>query len=281
MLKPFQMTKKTDYNHLFAQSNSVSEFLKEIYLEKKDKNPAYSISAMARDLEISQSLLSLVLSGKRNLSSKKLIQVSNKLKFNTQQTEKLFNISRYENITNPEKKEALYLEVDKFKYIYNWYHLAILDLVTLKSFRPHYAWIAKALGIEQIEVQDAVERLQRLGLLEINEKNEWINTNMRLIIPTKNSKASIRNFHLQMMKKAMDELSKTSQKDFLRREISGITLTLAPEKLEIAKKRIRQFKQEMYDLLDDEDCKEIYQLNIQFFPLTSLENMENTNENIH
>jgi hypothetical protein len=45
-------------------------------------------------------------------------------------------------------------------------------------------------------------------------------------------------------------------------------MAIDPRKMEEAKRRIEEFKNQMADLLTEGNCKEVYQLNIQFFPLT-------------
>ena len=76
------------------------------------------------------------------------------------------------------------LEVERFKFIAEWYHGAIGSITALESFRPEYPWIAKQLGIRSREVRLAVSRLQRLGLLEISREG-WKRQHAHLTIPTR------------------------------------------------------------------------------------------------
>ena len=43
------------------------------------------------------------------------------------------------------------LQMDTFRVISDWYHFGILELTYLKSFKSDPRWIAKALGITEIE----------------------------------------------------------------------------------------------------------------------------------
>ncbi len=47
-----------------------AEWIKEIYLARKERNPSYSMRAFARDLKVSQAYISLLWNGKRPLSKK-------------------------------------------------------------------------------------------------------------------------------------------------------------------------------------------------------------------
>jgi hypothetical protein len=48
-----------------------------------------------------------------------------------------------------------------------WYHFAILELTRLQDFQPDSRWIARVLGLNPDEVNIALARLMRLGLLEM------------------------------------------------------------------------------------------------------------------
>ena len=58
---------------------------------RKNKNPSYSLRAYARDLGISSTSLSDVLSAKRNLSRKNALKVAEKLGYTSVQTESLLS----------------------------------------------------------------------------------------------------------------------------------------------------------------------------------------------
>jgi uncharacterized protein (TIGR02147 family) len=64
------------------------------------------------------------------------------------------------------------LGLDAFHLIADWYHYAILELCTCEDFEPRAEWVAERLGITANETELALERLQRLGLLEIT-KGRW------------------------------------------------------------------------------------------------------------
>src|SRR5262249_55949193 len=53
-------------------------------------------------------------------------------------------------------------------------HRAILELTALEEFVPDARWIARTLDLTVDEVNMALSRLTRLGLLEMVEPNRWI-----------------------------------------------------------------------------------------------------------
>lgn len=61
------------------------ELIQRILSEKKLKNPAYSLRALSRDLEISQTHLSHLLMGKRKLSPHHALKIGEYLQYDDMQ----------------------------------------------------------------------------------------------------------------------------------------------------------------------------------------------------
>src|SRR5690242_880031 len=64
-------------------------FLRALLLERRRKNPAYSTRAFARDLGMSQALLSLILNGRRPLTMKQVARISILLNLSQEQSRDL------------------------------------------------------------------------------------------------------------------------------------------------------------------------------------------------
>lgn len=261
--------------------NPVAEILSAKMALKKQKNSAYSTRAFARDLGISAGFLSHVLSGRKNLSVEKaklLLPFLNLTETERRQFLKAVLLSSVDSAKGSESHRLIHeagynqdyqdIELDRFQYFNNWYHVAIADLTQCSDFKPELTWIAERLGLDIAIVKTSVERLLRLGVIE-RQGSTYKKTHTHVSIPTTDSQTVIRNFHGQMIEKAKHNLEKTDVEEFKRRHISGITFTVSPDKIEQAKERIAAFKREMADLSDGEDVTELYQMNVQFFPLTN------------
>ena len=73
-----------------------------------------------------------------------------------------------------------------------------------------------------------------------------------------------------MIKKASDVLkSCTTDKDYSRRLISGITFTANPDHLLECKKELENIIHQVSSKFSKGSCTEVYQINIQLFPLTT------------
>ncbi|MGK5087092.1 DUF4423 domain-containing protein, partial [Bdellovibrionota bacterium FG-2] len=160
-------------------------------------------------------------------------------------------------------------EIERFKAISQWYHLAILDLTTTTGFRSEMAWIASRLGISNLEARDAVVRLIDLGLLE-QKASKLHKTENKIYFATQRSEAAVRSFHQQMIGKAIEQLQRTDEASFATREISSMTMAISKSKIPLARERIQKFQKELAALLCVGDCDEVYQFNVQMFPLTKV-----------
>lgn len=260
---------------------AVHDILK-IYFERKRLTfPQYSLRALARDLKVSPAYASSILSGKRDLPEKRLEDFIKNLELDDIAVLQLKNI-----ISPPEKKLPPYsnkqlkdddldffkkykpLDKNKYEILNNWYNIAILDLTTTNDFQNNPKWIAKRLNISQLEVEFAIENLKRLGMLSEKDGVLYKEEN-KLRFPTKMSQTVIRKFHKQMIKKAYEELDlKISEEEFSKRLISGSTFTVKKEKFQLLKEKLHQVIYEMTTIATEDSGEDVYQLNVQFFPLS-------------
>lgn len=231
-----------------------------IYLKRKEKNSNYSLRAFARNLGVSQSYISLLISGQRRLNASLTEKFSTLLK-NEDENKILKDFAQQNGLA------AQNVDLEIFKLIRNWYHFAILDLSTTKGFQSNFTWIAKRLGISKAEVIDAVERLNNLGLL-ITTVIPWKKAARNIHVKSSQPQLAIRQYHQEMMLLASKALENSSQEAFLMREISGTTIAVNSARIAEAKSRIASFQKELAHFLTQGDRDEVYQINIQFFPLT-------------
>ncbi len=262
---------------------SPAKILRQIFLDRKERNAAYSSRSFARDLGMSQTLLSLVLNGKRPLTVKQAAQISILLELTSEDTERFLELTLLALPENSkgisklrrQRKELpkpIFMDyaVERFKVISQWYHLAILDLTTTATFKNDQNWIAKRLGVSTYEVRDAIERLIALGFLE-KTADSLRKVDSKLYFATQASESAVRNFHKQMIDKAKSKLDETRPADFAARDISSITMAVRKDRIAEAKTRIKKFQMELATFLTEGECDEVYQMNMQLFGLTKNE----------
>ena len=260
-----------------------AEILQGVLREKQQKNPRYSMRAAARDVGVTSGFLSQILQSKKRLTFQRAIQFTQLLKIDDRTSELLLRAVALESTKDPacrtflenllsgnnidRAQEFAVLELDRFRTLSEWYHVAILDLTLIKGFNADPVWVAEELGITLEQVNSATARLQRLGLLEIRGK-KWIKTSAMLAIPTTHSDRAMREFQEQMIEKAREALQSPKPEDFASRDISGISMAINPARMAEAKLKIQRFRREMLDFMGTGECTELYRMNVQLFRLS-------------
>jgi hypothetical protein len=228
---------------------------------RQARNPRYSLRSFARDLGVSVTALSDVLSAKRHFSKKNVARIVAKLGWSPLQ-EKAFleTVAGHTPSRNP--AEQLILADDRFQFISEWYYLAILNLARLPHAKASATWIAKHTGITETEASEALSRLKRLGYIST------VNGKLQRQIPEVKTtsevpSAAIRKYHRQnflLAEKAQEFVA------FERRQISSFTVATTPERMQKAKKMLTAFMDKLADVLDAENPTEVYTVSTQMFP---------------
>src|SRR4029450_10529743 len=71
-------------------------------------------------------------------------------------------------------RELRQLSRDAALTLAEWHHHAILELTRLTSFRPDVRWISRVLDVPVDDVNVAITRLVRLGLLDMQAPTRWV-----------------------------------------------------------------------------------------------------------
>lgn len=214
---------------------------------------------------MSPAQLSLLINGKRNLTSKQASKIIDKLNLTKNEAVNLLSDTAplLEKLkTNMTDLHSL--SDEEFNLISDWTHFAILSLSRLKNNKSNAKWIAKKLGIDPIKAMEAFLRLQRLGLIEITS-NSFKQSKRPLTTTTDVPSAAIRRYHKQNLDLAREKIETVP---IGRREFSAITMAVNPTKINKVKKMINEFKQLVCQELEDDQVSEVYTLSIQLFPLT-------------
>jgi len=262
-----------------SPSSEAIKILTEILTARQKKNAFYTKTAFARDMGISQPQLSLVLSGRRPLTTAQAKKSSILLRLNESQERKLVEATMdrasgqvRERLEELEKirqsKSFTALEYDRHASIAKWFHLPLLVLVTTKDFKNSPVWISKKLGITTDEAREALDRLLRLGLLVKEGKTLKMADRLSEVTPKK-SESIVREHHVQMMKRAEEALqSQTDEAAWMMREISSLSVGCDPSKIPEAKTLIKKFKEDLTQLITQGEIRSVYQFNVQLFPIT-------------
>lgn len=255
---------------------------------RRGLNPSYSLRAFARDLGVSPQQLSNVMNGRRGLGPELAERVAMKLELSPEKREMFleslrarFSRSRIQRIVSESRLQSLRptaetreLELDYFKTISNWYHFALIELVKLRKNKPQtVTWFSRRLGISENEVDVALMRLERLGLVTKSQAGWHVNQDV-VTFDYGRINDAVRKFHHQVLEKAIVAMSSQTSE---QRYGSSSTIPIKVSSLPLARQLIQEFRTEFNKAVTaPEDGEEVYGLSLQFFRLTE-ESVEEAN----
>ena len=259
------------------------KFLADYYSEKKKGNPNYSHRVFARSAGLSSpSHLLMIIKGERNLSIKTVQKFSEGLNLNPkeqrffeflvlyQQSEDLQSKAKYFSeimMLKISSKRLHVLEREKFNFLSKWYVVAIYVLVDLVNFSEDPVWIAKRLRnkITPKEAREALETLEKLSMIKkVNDR--YVQSAGAITVSDDTKSVAVYNYHKDMLQLASESLKECGLHE---REMNGATISIPKDKLPEIKEKIRAFRKEINKITSSyHSPDEIYQLNIQLFPLS-------------
>lgn len=249
-------------------------YLQQELLRRCKANARYSLRAFAGFLDVESSALSKILNGKRALSPVMFDRMSGRLGLDPEQAEALrpgklrrARGGRPEHEAHVAAPEYRELSLDLFQAIAEWYHYAILELTQVKGFESNPRWVARALGITVSEVNIAVERLQRLEMLEIDRRGRWKDVS-GAVTNVKNELTSIalRKLQKQVLEKAVAALDEVP---VVRRDQSSMTMAVDSRRLPEARARIAHFRRELCAFLKaGKSADQVYHLSVSLYPVS-------------
>ncbi|MFZ4713783.1 MAG: TIGR02147 family protein [Bacteriovoracaceae bacterium] len=256
------------------------DILKAKFSERCERNVQYSLRAFARDLKISPQRLSHVMNGKIGLSTKSAGDIAIQLGLSGKEkslfcslVQKKHARSKIQKAEAEKKLKDLKtsyqnINLDHFKIVSDWYHFAIMELTLVKGFSSNPRLIAKSLGISEIEVKAAIERLLRLEMLAKDDAGNLKFAGQFFAEPGGIPSDAVKKFHRQLLSKASDALTLQSLE---HRDFSSMVLAINEKDIPEAKKDLRDFRERF----DEKYCAsknktKVYCLGMQFFSLQEI-----------
>jgi uncharacterized protein (TIGR02147 family) len=259
------------------------ERLKAELSQRTGRNPRYSLRSFARALRISPSALSIIFSGRRVPSVSLAAQMANALCLPPHERQRFMESVARAHIGERKKyirKEAKALvsgtvvaprelSLEYFTVLSDWFHYAILELTFTKDFVSDPAWIARELGISELQARHAIDRLDSLGMLE-RQEGRLVKTQGHITTADKHlTTPALKRRQAQILDKSLHSL----ENDPIElRNHSAMTMAIAPEKIPEAKRRIDKFLNELCEFLEDGPRELVYEMQVSLFPLQNYSN---------
>jgi transcriptional regulator with XRE-family HTH domain len=148
--------------------------LMQIYAARRETNPRYSLRAFAASLDIDHATLSQIMRGKRSVPAERIVAWGRKLKLAPEESAVYAAVGRIADENARLKAEQLrQWAAETLALLTQPVHREMLRLARSKGFRPDSRWLAGEIGVSVDEVNVALSRLLRLGLLEIKSPGVW------------------------------------------------------------------------------------------------------------
>lgn len=261
-------------------------YLGDYYTAAKANTKAFSYRYFSRKAGYSSpNFLKLVIEGKRNLSSDSIGRFAKALKMTAAERRffrDLVDFCQGETVEEKNKafdrvaasrrfRKARRLERAFFFYLSRWFYVAIREMAARPDFHNDPQWIAERLmpPIKPEQAEEAMEALLDLGLLIEDEDGNISRGETSVTTGHEVQVLAVKNYHRQMLQRAGESMGLVPP-EF--RDVSALTICISPSAVPDFKERIHAFREGMLDLGDrDENPSAVYQLNLQFFPLSRYE----------
>lgn len=268
---PMQTEKKKTQSKKAPAKQDFRFVLQEQLAERCSRNPNYSLRSFAKMLDISPSALSSMLNGKRPVTHKMKERLGLKLGLEVSDLQKLKsrahgNSKRTDTIAAESFQQ---ITVDTFAIISEPYHYAILELAKTSDFQWSPRWLAKRLQITVSEINMALERLERVGLLGRDDDGEYFDTTNGFSTDIREglSSQAQRRFQERSLEQSIKALQTVPVE---LRDNTSMTMAIDVKDLAKAKAHIKDFRRRFcHDMESVPETNEVYQLTISFIPLTN------------
>lgn len=273
-----QLLSKTNMSVDNSQSILLNAFNR-----KKARNPSYSKSALARDLGVSSAFVSNIFTAKKSIPAEMYDQFCYALELDSLEKNNLTEALILEKNKNGRMFEAVKNTLATRKgsptaervsaemsvnLLTHWYYLAVLESLSTAAALAGPQEIAHRLGLSDYQLKDAIDFLSSHKMIE-KKDGRWIKSESHLYFPVGRSKQSVRHFHKQMIEKAKHDLAtKTTENDFKKRAFLGFTFSANPAHIEKIKAKLQTLLSEITIEAGEGPCSEVYQCNLQLFPLS-------------
>lgn len=257
-----------------TQINYFQLKIKDTLSLKQRENTHYSLRAFARDLGMHPGTLAKVINGERSLPIKKVQEVMNRLKL-TPSERTLFMESLLRKKTSIDNIKIDLLDtrhiVDEsnYKVISEWEHFIVTDLFEIPTFERTTEDVARRLNITFNRAEVVVENLIISGLLTKDQDGKLINVHASIKTTEDIENQALQESHKETLRMGLNKLEEIEVE---LRDFSSMAQAIDLDQLLEAKTIIREFRQKMSALLRNGKNKtDVYQLAIQFYPITTIE----------
>lgn len=254
-------------------------FLKDDLRIRTLRNPRYSLRAYARDLGISFSRLSEILSSNEGISLVTAGKIANVLGLSEHEKDYFFDLILAKHSRNAHMKKVASEKLKKhksemkFKVLENdfdgllskWFYLPLIELLCLGKMCSSYE-LSQVFRVSDVEIEEAIGLLEKLGYIKKKPQGDWEKREPYLSFDSKKPSQQIRNFHHKFLHLADEALEQQTVEN--RKFISGV-MSFNKKMLPEARQEIELFKNKfLKKYTTPHSADSVYCFTMQYFELT-------------
>lgn len=261
--------------------NDYRKYLKAYYEGNKSQKHGFSYRRFADRARLkSSNYLKLVIDGERRLTDYYLDNFIQALALKPDEADYFRQLVKMNNCTDPERKAGLIkgllkhlvhnkvgtVNPQEMLILEKWYVWVIREMVNLSGFSDDPSQIARRLYhmITPAQAKTALHRLLNAGLITKKAGGYQVKDNY---FTTQDDVLSLAIVNLmgEMLNLSQNALH---QFNIAEREISGLTLAIKEDDFTKIKEEVKQFRRHINLKYSSSAADNVFQLNLQFFPLT-------------
>ncbi|MEC9283129.1 MAG: TIGR02147 family protein [Bdellovibrionota bacterium] len=255
-------------NSLMQGQIELRNYLQSELVRRKQKNTSYSLRSFAKSIGIHPAALSEFLNGKRSFSKRIACKILKEIPDSPDKHHSILKSFESSKGNSKEElkvsKKSLQLQADHYHIVSDPIYYSILSLMETQDYESSPMWIAGRLGLSSLKVEKAIDRMLRLNYL--TEKDGKYQPAQEEL----DTSYDVPNSALKLRQKAnlIDAESSLDEVAVELREFCAVTMAIDMSKLAEAKMKMRKFRDELCEYLEEGTKTEVYELSLQLFPRT-------------
>jgi uncharacterized protein (TIGR02147 family) len=262
------------------------EFLRDFYRNQKKQRFYFSYRYMSQKTGIDPAHIVRIMQGKRHVSDKildkfiKLCELNDKearyfealVAFNKAKSEKQVK-ETFERLNALTGIQSRKLRADQYEFYQKWYYSAVRALIAIERFkaRGDFLRIASRLKprITARQASEAVSLLKKLNLVAVSGGGILKVTDADVTTGKEWRSLAVKAFQKETIRLSGESIDRHPRE---LRDVSTVTVGLSPGDLPEVREMISEFRSTIIRFAHkNQNPDDVYQLNVQLFPLTARE----------
>jgi uncharacterized protein (TIGR02147 family) len=260
------------------------QYLKDFLAHKRETSSTFSLEQLGRRTGcLTKSHISLIVSGKRALTTKRATALGVALGMNSKEIAYYHKLIQFNQAKDPTEKEHFLSEMmsqlgrsmgenismKTYQVLEEWHGLAIIELARLPGFDPNpHAIAARLKGLlTPQEAKRATKLLLEVGLLKILDDGAVAPTNLTIRTSDEVNSIAIRRYHKSCLElgKKMVETEAVAEREF-----GSVHILIKPDDIPKLKDIIKNFREQVLALAPNEPVENanVTQVNVQMFKVS-------------